>query len=300
MSKSKYGKSTLSGLVESDSDDARFVDESTIPTPDSGLENMEPKKGRGRVKAGLGKVTKAKAAGEKKVAPVKRSSRKALADKTNAQKAGSDTEEVEDFDAPEDTTINALLTGDELDESMVSVTQKKSRATKPRANSKTQKAVDAAARPTAGARTKTVTKKAAPAKRQQTLDLKPLAEVIQETQASDMNIDDGGDEELEEPTPKPEIRPLKRARSQSQSRQVPAARRRAGSASDSERNDPATRRKLGEITRKFDKLELKYNNLHEIGIKQAEQNVERAIEQFEENKKGKVIISIFGCNTKSL
>ncbi|RMZ87635.1 hypothetical protein DV736_g5143, partial [Chaetothyriales sp. CBS 134916] len=51
--------------------------------------------------------------------------------------------------------------------------------------------------------------------------------------------------------------------------------RRAASASDTERGDPGLRRKLGDITRKFENVELKYRNLKEVGIGEANANMEK-------------------------
>ena len=52
-------------------------------------------------------------------------------------------------------------------------------------------------------------------------------------------------------------------------------RRRAGSASDTERGDPNLRRKLGDITRRFENVDLKYQNLKEVGINEANANMEK-------------------------
>ncbi|KIY00621.1 uncharacterized protein Z520_03284 [Fonsecaea multimorphosa CBS 102226] len=65
------------------------------------------------------------------------------------------------------------------------------------------------------------------------------------------------------------------ARDASRTRQEPPYRRRAGSASDTERSDPNLRRKLGDITRKFENVDLKYRNLREVGINEANANMEK-------------------------
>lgn len=56
-------------------------------------------------------------------------------------------------------------------------------------------------------------------------------------------------------------------------------RRRAGSTSDTERGDPNLRRKLGDITRKFENVDLKYRNLKEVGINEANANMEKLRKQ---------------------
>lgn len=60
-------------------------------------------------------------------------------------------------------------------------------------------------------------------------------------------------------------------------------RRRAGSASDTERagGDPSLRRKLGDVTRKFENIDLKYRNLKDVGILEANANMEKLRKQCE-------------------
>ncbi|KIW32813.1 uncharacterized protein PV07_04333 [Cladophialophora immunda] len=69
------------------------------------------------------------------------------------------------------------------------------------------------------------------------------------------------------------------ARDTSRTRQDPPYRRRAGSASDTERGDPNLRRKLGDVTRKFENVDLKYRNLKEVGIHEANANMEKLRKQ---------------------
>ncbi|KIV84365.1 hypothetical protein PV11_00150 [Exophiala sideris] len=78
---------------------------------------------------------------------------------------------------------------------------------------------------------------------------------------------------LEEPIAKPKIA----ARDPSRVRQE--YRRRAGSASDAERGDPNLRRKLGDVTRKFENVDLKYRNLKEVGIHEANANMDKLRKQ---------------------
>ncbi|KAI1294476.1 hypothetical protein F5Y03DRAFT_372850 [Xylaria venustula] len=60
------------------------------------------------------------------------------------------------------------------------------------------------------------------------------------------------------------------------------AGRRPVSASDSEQNDPNLRRRIGELTRKYEALETKYRDLREIGVQEAERNFDRLKKQGEE------------------
>jgi hypothetical protein len=293
MSKVKHGHSILSGLIDSDSDEGQFLD--AMPTPDSAAENRgAAKKGRGRPKAAPAKVTKAKAPARrtsgrlsaKDKAPVeKKTKRPALADKTNQQHA-SDTEEVDDFDQPD-----ATMEGTELEDTVVAVKEIKPKAMKkkpvgrPKAvkeiSTTTNKSIDDTPQePKVEARP---TKKGRQAK--QPLPEEPSPEkIVQETQS--MEIDGGADEEVEvEATVSRTARHSARPRSDSRHRQPSLQRRRPGSASDTERSDPALRRKLGEITKKYESLNIKYQDMREIGLKEAERNFERLRKQSEEKTK---------------
>jgi len=123
--------------------------------------------------------------------------------------------------------------------------------------------------------------------------------VIPETQPEPMEIEpavlameDEVDEvdEVAAPTPRPAARTANRALSASKPRPAPAAHRRAGSASDTERDrggsDPALRRKLGDMTKKFENLDMKYRNLREVGTKDAESNFEKLKRTSDERCKG--------------
>lgn len=94
----------------------------------------------------------------------------------------------------------------------------------------------------------------------------------------------------------PQIRHSSRARSPSQARSMTGQRRKGGNASDTERvrgdnnnnsgETAALRRKLGEMTKKFENIDLKYRNLREVGIKDAEANFTRLKRQMEEKSEG--------------
>jgi hypothetical protein len=72
-----------------------------------------------------------------------------------------------------------------------------------------------------------------------------------------------------------------------QPRNLVGVSRRPVSASDSELNDPALRRRIGEITRKYDILEAKYRDLREIGVHEAERSFDRLKKQGEERANSK-------------
>jgi len=312
MSRPKYSHSTLSGLIDSDSDDVQFIARESFPTPDSAAENKAPgKKGRQPKVTMPTKVTKAKAptrrtsdrltAKSKEAEPVTKkstkaasgkSNRKVLADKTNQQVA-SDTEEVDEFEQDEDTAM-----ADELEASVVAVKQVKPKATK----KKTDTARGKAAKEIMKARAQVTeeveleipqtqvesrtTKKKAPVKRKAAPELSPH-NVIQETQVEEMEVDYGDNEEEVAETLPQSAPKVRRPRSQSRPRQPAPPQRRGGSASDTERSDPTLRRKLGDITKKFDNLNMKYQDLREIGLKEAERNFERLKKQSEERTAGK-------------
>jgi hypothetical protein len=299
MPKLKHGHSTLSGLIDSDSEDAQFVD--AMPTPDSAAENRLPgKKARGRPKVAPAKVTKAKAPARRTsgrlIAKAKanpsattKSKRPALADKTNQQYA-SETEEVEHFDPNEDVDMVVR----DIEDSIAAVEQTKPKTTKKKPTTVARgKAADEISHsnesidgtPEVLKPAVRVTKKRGPSKKEILADSLP-ENVVMETQVPPMDIDaDVEEDEIVLRTVTKTAHNASRARSNSRHRQPSVQRRRAGSASDTERNDPALRRKLGEVTKKYENLHLKYQDLREIGLKEAERNFERLKKQGEERTK---------------
>lgn len=306
MSTVKYGHSTLSGLIDSDSDDLLF-ENAGLPTPESGAENKTAgKKGRGRPKGGMpAKVTKAKATARrtsgrlnaklKDVAPANGASkeiaeikgkRKALSDKTN-QQYGSDTEEVDEFEQNEDTVME-----DELDAIVVAVKESKPKVAKksvPARGEAKKKVVAKADQDIASDAqvldSRTIEKKES-AKRHLAPE-SPLEKIILESQVPATETHDPSNEEVIEETISRTAHNVRRPRSISRARQPSGYRMRAGSASDTERTDPALRRKLGDITKKYENLNIKYQGLREIGLKEAERNFERLKKQSEDKTAGK-------------
>ncbi|CZT49035.1 uncharacterized protein RSE6_09816 [Rhynchosporium secalis] len=277
--------STLSALVDSDSDNGQFG----TPNPESAVENKMPtKKGRGRPRAAPSKPAPTKVTKTKAKAPARRTSgrlvakalemdevltknkRPALKDKTN-QYAG-DEDELDGIER------DVVMEGT-LEDSIIVPMKAKTKVAK-KAITARVKAVKAGlhndsvkedalrvAKPKARA-----TKNTRHTKKERPVEPSP-EKVIQETQYEEMDMDVNADDDevFEAPMSKP-ARSISRTQSHSRQRQPSAQRRRAGSASDTERNDPALRRKLGEITKKYDTLKMKYQDLHEIGIKEADRN----------------------------
>lgn len=314
---------SLSGLIDSDMEDnTQHSDVDMMPTPDSNQENAAPaKKGRGRQKTATSKKftrTKRRVSGgsvaSKKAPPAKKAAAKRAPLKEQAnQLEASDTEEVDDF---EDLGQNKMdsRTGVSVDEPDASaqVGKPKGKRGRPAAKPKqaiedsTLKKVDATEKdgefeytPTVVRQSKGVKKASAagrPAAGKSKSSVEPIIspKVIPETQEVPMDTDETElrqeEEGIEETAPQSVFRQARHAPSNTRQPKVAVARRRAGSASDTERtgNDVATRRKLGEMTKKFDNLDLKFRNLREVGIKEAETNFEKLKKQSEDRAKGMI------------
>jgi len=307
MSKAKSKHATLSGLIDSDSEDD-FIARDVMSTPDFAAENKTAaKKARGRPKAAPAKVTKQKAPARRisgrltAKAPArapKKDKRQVLADRTNQQNA-EDTEEVDEFAQEDEVMQNA-----EVDNTPV-VTKQKPKATQKKAVkgrpktvkevSSTNYSIEASEAPKP--EPKKAGRKRGPAKKE--IEPEPSPEkVIPETQASVMDIDDEAEEEIEQTITKS----APNVRSDSRVRHPSVQRRRAGSASDTERDrgDPILRRKLGEMTKKYENLHIKYQDLKEIGLKESERNFERLRKQTDEKTKSKLRLYISNISANTL
>lgn len=291
MSKFKGG-ATLSGMVDTDLEDDTLNGDA-FNTPDSNQENAGPKDKAPKAKPTAKKSTKTKGQ-PKRIKGVSSSGnntsahgsraggkRAPLKDQTNKQYA-DDTEEADEFAAQTegDTVMDDRAASHT--QAMKSVPLKKSgrhpKATAQKQTVEKQKDGEFEYTPTRVQTTKLA--KEAPAPRNDN--------VIQETQPSphtDPSLLPEKDP-VDQVIPQSAFRRETVARNHSQSRRpLSIPRRRAGSASSTERptsvSDAATRRKLGEMTRKLDNLELKYRTLRETGIKEAEANFERLRTQTE-------------------
>lgn len=314
---------SLSGLVDTDmEDDTLNMD--AFPTPESNQENVGSAKKRGRpAKATAKKFTKTKVTGRrtsgdsiapKKAAPKKKAGAKRapLKEQTNVQHA-EDTEEVDEFagDGKEDMAMDELVeikqqakrkapakkAGKQSKKKPVNQTNviEEEPAQQPKA---IEKDGEFEYTPTATRQTKRIGRPAAQKPkanvRQTSVEARGQVKIIPETQVA-MEIDQSEPlEEDEDAVPQSVFRRINNARDNTHQRQPTVARRRAGSASDTEQggNDPATRRKLGEMTKKFEKLDMKYRALREEGIKEAAANFEKYKTQSHANAKGKKIQSL--------
>lgn len=122
---------------------------------------------------------------------------------------------------------------------------------------------------------------------------------IPDTQDAQLDLDASGipdaDDYVEDAIPQSAFRQSSNKRSSSRQPPPLLSRKRAGSASDNDRgsSDPVTRRKLGEMTRRYEDLDAKFRNLREIGIKEAEANFDKLKLQSESKSKG----NVYSCPT---
>lgn len=312
MPKPKAPRSTLSGLIGSDSEDSQFAESKQLPIQNTALENKAPaKKPRGRPKAATTKATKTKATAPRASAPAntkgnesepvveKKSKRQALADRTN-QQHGSDADEVDDLGGREDVAMN----DGEPEDDIAAAKETESKTTKGKSRAKREKAVKEV-EPATEVHALTAPKPRSRAGREKLVAAPEIHDepseenIIRETETPTMDVDMDedadadveADEEVEDVVSKTAHNSM-RSRADSQVKQPSLKRRRAGSASDTERGDPGVRRKLGEMTKKYDSLHIRYQDLREIGIKEAERNFERLRKDTDEERKS-TPISLF-------
>jgi hypothetical protein len=300
----------VSFTVDSASEDESRDELNAFPTPDSNTENKAPaRKPRGKA-AQMAKTDAATKAKAKAKAPARRTSgnsvlgvkkqgagvtkkpaakasRKALAELQNAN--GSDTEEVDEFDADAENAapveVKTTRRGrppkakqaDEAVDEMAAPARK------------TRKAADKEPAPKKDAKPKAAPKSRA-TKRAPAPDLEPEAITIPETQPEpepdEMDIEQSIEmEEIPEsvlPTQRPSAR---RVQQRGAARQTSVTRR-AGSASDSER-DPVLRRKVGDLTKKLEAMTVKYDTLKEVASFGKESNFDQLKKRTEQTAKGK-------------
>ncbi|TID23663.1 Monopolin complex subunit pcs1 [Venturia nashicola] len=266
---------TLASMLDYSEDDLDVE----MPTPDSQIENKAPmkrkpgpKKAAPTTKSNVStRRTSAGSVLSRKMAVAKK--KKALAERAVLED-GNDTEEVDDFEqsAPPPKAKRGVKAA------AAPVKPPAKRGRKPKiAEPEPELEEEAPVKPA---------KKAPAVKVTRGKRVKEPEPVIPETQPDPMDI-----EETEIPTEIPETdhpapeppKPLaQRATTggvRSISRQpepLNSRHRRGGSASDTERaGEPALRRKLGDITKKFENLDLKYRNLKELGTIEAQSNFDK-------------------------
>ena len=301
---------TLSAYVDSDMDDELDnAGSADVPSPGSNQENITApaKRGRPKTKAAGARFSKAKvpvrrASGgagvsKKKAAPRKKvaSKREPLREQTNIQRA-SDTEEVDESAAHSNgdvDTMEGVLMDDQTATKQPAKRKpaakgKKQAEKEPEPQAKaTEKDGEFEYTPTVARQSKISTKPTAAAQKAG-VGRPKVAKEIPETQEEPMDLDPSSLPMGEDAMPQSVYRQTSNLRASSKTRQPALNRRRGGSASDTERaaSDPTLRRKLGDVTKKFENLEMRYNNLKEIGIEEAKANFEKLKASSEAKSKG--------------
>jgi hypothetical protein len=243
--------------------------------PDSATESRQPTKklANARVARSAAKVTKAKAPSRRTsgasllTAAKNKGKKKAPAERSGViQVEGNGTEGMDALD----NQTKSAITGD--DNTIVAAKPARKRQTKPKTVPATQKAPAKAEGPRAA---------------------------ISQTQLVPMQIDQTVPED-DDPTPRAIVKPqapvVSRSRPLSRQPEPPIGgnRQRAGSVSSTERgNDPGLRRKLGDVTKKFENLDLKYHNLKEVAITEAHSNFEKLRKTTDRRAQGPQVSSTF-------
>ncbi|KAL5113247.1 hypothetical protein ACEQ8H_008887 [Pleosporales sp. CAS-2024a] len=253
-----------------------------LPTPESNAENRAP------AKKACGKAAHTKAAVAKK-APAK-GGRKALVERSQGN--GSDTEEVGHFDDAAAQPAKPAKRGRPAQAQEEALAEEApapvKRGRKPAAK---QAAPKKAPRATTAARPK------------RAADEEPGGPVVAETQPETqpepedeaMDVEESIEvDETPESMPPPPRPSARRAQPQAtRPRQTSTGARRAGSASDSER-DPVLRRKVGDLTRKLEAMTVKYDTLREAALAGRESNFEQLKRKTEQAAKGKTALQAHG------
>lgn len=108
----------------------------------------------------------------------------------------------------------------------------------------------------------------------------------QQLEATELSVDVDEEDEIIEPLPAFNSRAGMSSAQRPQSQQnLFGASHRSVPASDSKLNDPLMKRRMGDLTRKYQELEARYRDLREIGVIEAEQNYDRLKQQSEEKSK---------------
>ena len=291
-------------------DDTPAMEPDALTTPDSNQENAPVKKRGGRGKASTKRFTKPRTTRRSSdklelttaAAKPKAGRKRAPLKETTNEKNVKETEKVDDLEAQpdEDTAMDELVAAKQPVKRKAS-NAKAGRPAKRAAvasTSETKKDGEFEYTPTTARQTKEVTrgpgrkaqnsgKSQAPAEPEKMI---PETQIPKDNEASD----DLNDDENEDAVPQSVFRKTNDAGKTNQQRQALIPARRAGSASDTERssNDASTRRRLGEMTRKFENLETKFRNLKEVGVKEAEARLSEYKTQNEAKGKGMVITTL--------
>ncbi|KAL8732041.1 MAG: hypothetical protein Q9166_002993 [cf. Caloplaca sp. 2 TL-2023] len=278
----------------------------TLPTPESNQENAKPAgRGRGKGKAAVSASTKAKPkssgarVGKKKAVPKKTVSKRAPLKEQSNNRDPEDTEEVDEFNGKEQKESKGEKSAVSADE-LVAVKQpfkkartaakSKTQANKKQTDSETLQQIKNTTNDGEFEYTPVTSRQTKPPKRSRgrpaanqekaVPDSEPFQKVIPDTQEVFMEVDPTQSpiqSEMGEEVPQSVFRQTNSVQSTSRPQQPSVIQKHAGHLSDNERvgGDPALRRKLGEMTKKYESLDLKYKKLTDVGIKEAEANFEQ-------------------------
>ncbi|KAL9001519.1 MAG: hypothetical protein Q9169_000094 [Polycauliona sp. 2 TL-2023] len=278
-----------------------------LPTPESNQENAKPAgKGRGRGKTAAKATTNAKSkhtgpvAAKRKAAPKKSGLKRAPLKEQSSNRNPEDTEEVDDLEGePQKGEENdqSAASADEL----IAVKQpvKKARTaakskTQPKkmpTDNETLQLIKDTAKdgefeytPVTARQTKPLQKtRGRPPKNlsQAVPESEILQKVIPDTQeVAAMDVEtaySSMQSDAEQEIPQSVFRRTNNTQSNPRTLPPAARRKQTDYLSDNERGggDPALRRKLGEMTKKFESLELKYKKLMDVGVKEADANCDK-------------------------
>ena len=319
----RSGLATLSHMINSASeDDFQQTDgeDALVLTPTSAIENIAPRarkvgqaKGRvskavrskappRRVSAGSALASKGGAAQRKTIV-----GRKALTERPNP----TDTEEVDEFDeavvevaAPKDYAASTKEGRQKSGKEPARIgrpPKAKSGDTKP---DKTRVKIEAASvepdhmeieELAAPSRSRMMgssvgTKRPNNSKRSYSpvhTNIIPETQVAPEVIEVDATTTPDDDEDVEASSTHIISRTSKLARNGSRQPFTSSVHRRPGNVSDSERaSEPAVRRKLGEMTGKFENMDIKYRSLREVAMRDAESNFDRLKKAADERANG--------------
>ncbi|KAK2785493.1 hypothetical protein FQN52_008404 [Onygenales sp. PD_12] len=303
--------SKLSGLVDDEADDDLMMNGVGEDTHD---EDAAPpaKKAKGRPRTATSKATAApakpatrKARSTVVVGPKRRAAkgagrkpRQSIEDTAEEQdtvdtsfstREGGDNEEVQAAHEPEPESEDELESPKTTASALRSEEQPKTRGTRGRGGAK-QVTIDGEFEYTpTGTRQTRPPSKAKVSTKSSTRRQKPSVEP--EGEEEEEAEEDGA--EIEETMMLPENdyqttqassrSPIKGANGYPASKPLSAANRRARSVSDTEKGDSEAtlRRKLGDMTKKYENIDMKYRNLREVGILEANANVDKLRKQCE-------------------
>ncbi|KAL8654582.1 MAG: hypothetical protein Q9226_003374 [Calogaya cf. arnoldii] len=277
-----------------------------LPTPESNQENAKPTgKGRGGGKAAASATTKAKSkqsgtvAGKKKAAPKKAGPKRApLKEQSNNQNP-EDTEEVDEFEGEprkgkegdqSEVSADELVAVKQPAKKARTAAKGKAQLNKKQTDSETLQQIKGTSKDEEFEYTPVTARQSKPPpkprgrppanKAKAVPESQVLQKVIPDTQEVAMDVEPAQSSvqsEADEEVPQSVFRRTSNAQSNSRPLQPTVIRKQTGYLSDNERGggDPELRRKLGEMTKKLESLELKHKKLTDVGIKEADANFEK-------------------------